>query len=132
MPRYDLQHTTATGTATKCGSVVISNAGGSISINFVRCHGANVNATGVSIGTAAYSPAGGGTALNPNAGDTLTLGGFQASGDDGNIYTFSLVATYRQPGNGSAGGYFTSPGIAGALDDWDAADTTGPEPKGNY
>lgn len=129
MPSYDLQHATASGGTTDCGNVVVSNAGGSPSINY-RAQGAIGNGTPIS--TAVYTPkaGGNGTVMNPVAGDTLNLGGFQATGDDGNSYTFNNAATYRAPGNGP-GGYFTAPGVTGAIDDWDAA-APGPDPKANY
>jgi hypothetical protein len=126
MPSYDLQHATATGGTTDCGNVVVSMAGGSPSIRYLA-QGQSGN--GQTINGATYNNAGGGTALNPRAGDTLNLNGFQATGADGNSYTFSNPAVYRDPGNGSSGGYFTAPGATGAIDDWDAADQ-GPDPKG--
>jgi len=130
MPSYDLQHATASGGTTDCGNLVVSMSGGSPSFNY-RSQGQSGN--GTKINTAVYSakPGGGGTAMNPAAGDTLNLGGFQATGNDGLLYTFSLTATYQEPGGGSGGGYFTSPGLTGAIDDWDASDT-GPDPKANY
>jgi len=127
MPSYDLQHATASGGTTDCGNIVVSMAAGSPSINYLS-QGQSGN--GTKINTAVYTAkaGGGGTAMNPAAGDTLNLGGFQATGDDGNLYTFNNAATYRAPGAGSGGGYFTAPGLTGAIDDWDAADP-GPDPK---
>ena len=128
MPSYDLQHATATGGTTDCGNVVVSMSGGSPSINYLA-QGQTGN--GAPITGATYSNAGGGTAMHPKAGDTLNLNGFQATGDDGNLYTFSNAAVFRAPGNGQGGGYFTAPGVAGSLDDWDASDQ-GPEPESKY
>jgi hypothetical protein len=127
MPSYDLQHATATGGTTDCGNIVVSNTGGSPSINY-RAQGQTGNGTTINSAVYTAKAGGNGTVMNPAAGDTLNLGGFQATGNDGTLYTFSTTATYRDPGNGSGGGYFTAPGLTGAIDDWDAADQ-GPDPK---
>jgi hypothetical protein len=128
MPSYDLQHATSTGGSTDCGNVVVSNAGGSPSINYLAQGGSG---NGNPITTAVYTAktGGGGTVMNPVPGDTLNLGGFQATGNDGNSYTFSTTATFRAAAAGSRGGYFTAPGLTGAIDDWDAAAPGGPDPK---
>ena len=128
MPSYDLQHATAGGGTTDCGNVLVSMAGGSPSIKYLA-QGQSGN--GTTINGATYSNTGGGTAMQPQPGDTLNLNGFQATGADGNSYTFNNAATYRAPGNGQGGGYFTLPGITGGIDDWDAADP-GPDPKAKY
>jgi hypothetical protein len=127
MPSYDLQHATASGGTTDCGNVVVSMAGGSPSINYLS-QGQSGNGTQITTARYTAKAGGGGTAMNPAAGDTLTLGGFQARGDDGNLYTFNTIATYRDPGGGLQGGYFTMPGVTGGIDDWDAA-SPGPDPK---
>jgi hypothetical protein len=131
MPRYSLQHGTAAGGTTNCGIIQVTMSGGSPTWGYLRCPG---NPNGPTIGTVVYTAkaGGNGTAMNPAAGDTLTLGNFQVTGDDGNLYSFNTTATYQAPGNASSGGYYTSPGVAGSINDWDAADAGGPEPKASY
>ena len=109
-----------------CGNLLVSNANNQTTISYLA-QGQSGN--GVSIPGATYTakPGGGGTALNPAAGDTINLNDYQVT-TGGTLYTFSGSATYRAPGNGQGGGYFKAAGITGALDDWDAADQ-GPDPK---
>ena len=71
MPTYDLQYKTQTGTV-DCGRVLVSMAGGSVSINY-KPQGQGGN--GVAIPNATYTAAGGGTATSPNPGDLLNLEG---------------------------------------------------------
>jgi hypothetical protein len=133
MPSYDLQHATASGGTTDCGNVVVSMSGGNPPTPVINYRAQGQTGNGTKINTASYTPkaGGNGTAMNPAAGDTLNLGGFQATGADGNLYTFDNTATYRDPGNSQGGGYFTMPGVTGGADDWDAADQ-GPDPKATY
>jgi hypothetical protein len=49
-----------------------------------------------------------------------------------NTYSFGTNATFRNAGNGLRGGFFTAGSLTGAIDDWDAATSGGPDPKANY
>ena len=126
MPSYDLQHGTATGGTVDCGNLLVSNANNQTTISYLA-QGQSGNGTTIPGAKYTAKAGGGGTALNPAAGDTMNLNGYQVTVGT-TVYTFSGDATYRDPGNGQGGGYFKAAGITGALDDWDAADQ-GPDPK---
>jgi hypothetical protein len=121
MPSYDLQAGQANGTKIDCGNVVASMTGSNPVFKYLA-QGQSGN--GTTISTAVYSPSGGGTAMQPQPGDTLNLGGFRAQGTDNNWYTFSTTATFQNQNGSIKKGYYysaaTSP--AGGLGDWDAAD----------
>ena len=71
--------------------------------------------------------------LTPMAGDIVAmqaLYGLSATTRTGDtIYGFGTNATFRNPGNGLRGGFFTAGSLTGAIDDWDAAAPGGPDPK---
>ena len=120
MPRYDLQYKTATGTV-DCGNVIVSMAGGSVSINYLA-QGQSGN--GVAIPNATYTAAGGGTATSPDPGDILNLAGYQVS-VGGTQYQFSGNGVYQNAQGVQPKGYYHSAGIGGGAGDWDASDSGG-------
>jgi hypothetical protein len=132
MPNYALQHAPATGTGptVACGSITVSQANNQITVTAnPPGGGAGTNITSLVV----FTPATGsnGTIFSPNAGDMMNLSTYTVTVGT-NTYGFGNNATFRNPGNGLRGGFFTSAGIGGAIDDWDAADSGGPEPQGKY
>jgi hypothetical protein len=122
MPSYILAHGTST-TSVGCGNLVVSNAGGSTTVT----SNPPGNAPSVNITSdVTFTPkaGGGGTLMNPVAGDMLNLGSYQVT-VNGTSYSFSNNATYRAAGGGQMGGFYTQPGITGGQGDWDAADGSG-------
>ena len=117
MPRYDLQFTAATGTV-ECGNVIVSMAGGSVSINF-RPQGQGGN--GAAIPNATYTAAGGGTAASPNPGDLLNLAGYQVTVGTTQCQ-FNGNAVFQNAQGSQRKGYYRAAKLTDEQGDWDAAD----------
>jgi hypothetical protein len=128
MPTFNLNHDNqGSGTGkVNCGTITVSQANNQTTVMAnPPGGGAPTNITSLAVFTAA--PGSNGTLLNPNPGDMLNLTTYTVT----LTFTFSTNATFRAPGGGKPGGFFTSGGsITGAVNDWDAADAGGPEPKG--
>jgi hypothetical protein len=121
MPNYDLQFKTQTGTV-ECGRVLVSMAGGSVSINF-RPQGQGGN--GVAIPNATYTAAGGGTATSPSPGDLLNLAGYQVT-VGATQCRFNGNAVFQNAQGSQRKGYYRANKLTEDQGDWDAADSGGP------
>lgn len=123
MPSYKLEHGLASGKA-DCGNVVISQAGNSDSV--MANPPGNAPRQDITNQTT-YTPIanGGGTIMNPVAGDTINFGTYTVTVDNVS-YGFSSNATYRAATDDKKAGYYTAGASPTAgLDDWDAADSSG-------
>ena len=128
MPNYALQHAPASGTTpVGCGSLTVSQANNQITVTAnPPGGGAGTNITTLVV----FTPATGsnGTIFSPNAGDMMNLSTYTVTVGT-STYSFGTNATFRAAGNGLRGGFFTAGSLTGAIDDWDAATSGGPDPK---
>ena len=120
MPRYDLQYETDNGKV-DCGNVIVSMAGGSVSINYLA-QGKGGN--GVAIPNATYTDAGGGTATDPKPGDMLNLAGYEVT-VGATQYQFKGKGVFQDARGSEKKGYYHR-GPSDDQGDWDASDGGGP------
>ena len=124
MPTYDLQYETANGKV-DCGKVIVSMAGGSVSINYLpEGEGGN----GVAIPNATYTAAGGGTATSPNPGDLLNLAGYKVAVGATQCQFNGNGVFQNAQGSQQPKGYYRADALSGDQGDWDASDGGGGNP----
>jgi hypothetical protein len=116
MPGYDLQAGTASGQSVDCGQIIVTGSGTVKHVNQGQSGGGDPVVGG------SYSPAGGGSASNPQPGDTLYLNNLSAQGSDGNWYNFPGTATFQDANGSQKKGYYHSASLEGQVGDWDCED----------